>query len=55
MMATKQKMRQIENGKLSREKRMHDWKQGLKVRKFSLMLCDEKSHVIIYFDITCHI
>ena len=32
MKATKQKMRQIENGKLSREKRMHDWKQGLKVR-----------------------
>ena len=31
MKATKQKMRQIENGKLSREKRMHDWKQGLKV------------------------
>ena len=34
MKATKQKMRQIENGKLSREKRMHDWKHGLKVRFF---------------------
>ena len=41
-------MRQIENGKLSREKRMHDWKHGLKVRfsKFLLVVCrqtcDEK-------------
>jgi len=48
MKATKQKMRQIENGKLSREKRMHDWKHGLKVRfsKFLLVVCrqtcDEK-------------
>ena len=44
MKATKQKMRQIENGKLSREKRMHDWKHGLKVRflRFARILYDEK-------------
>ena len=47
MKATKQKMRQIENGKLSREKRMHDWKHGLKVRfsRFLLVVCRQPHDV----------
>jgi len=47
MKATKQKMRQIENGKLSREKRMHDWKHGLKVRfsRFYLVVCRQPHDV----------
>ena len=50
MKATKQKMRQIENGKLSREKRMHDWKRGLKVR-FAILFDEKQQKIKQYIDI----